>query len=239
MRPWRGRVGHVSAATGVFAPGGDGGGEKLVATGGMRALADALAADIAARGGKITRPCWVSDMDAHDGSVGWSLRGNRRQQGVFDHVVIAHNGKCANQLLSTAGVPQVAAQMAKLRLSAVWVALVAFAAPVATVDGWEGAFVDGSSVLSWVANNSAKLRAGRAEASVTSEESADSAEAGRPVTASAAPDVPSQEGVECWTLISTGEFGRRNKVPQENIPPQKAEQVRRSRSLHAAQLLAS
>jgi len=31
---------------------------------------------------------------------------------------------------------------------------------------------------------------------------------------------------ECWTLISTPQYGKANKVPQENVPPAVAEKVR-------------
>jgi hypothetical protein len=31
--------------------------------------------------------------------------------------------------------------------------------------------------------------------------------------------------VECWTLTSTREFGAANKVPQENVPPEKEREI--------------
>lgn len=55
------------------------------------------------------------------------------------------------------GVPAVHAQLKRLRLSANWVLMMAFASPVPVPGGMEGAFVEGSDVLSWAANNSAKL----------------------------------------------------------------------------------
>lgn len=52
-------------------------------------------------------------------------------------------------------------------------------------------------MLSWAANNTAKL------------------------------GMAAQHGdVECWTLMSTPEYGRNNKVPQEAVPPEVAERVR-------------
>lgn len=36
----------------------------------------------------------------------------------------------------------------------------------------------------------------------------------------------SENGAQCWTLTSTPDYGKRNKVPQENIPNAKAVQVR-------------
>lgn len=103
-------------------------------------------------------------------------------------MVIAHNGKCANRLAAPMGAPSVYAQLRRLKLSANWVLLVAFAAPVPVPGGMEGALIQGSPVLSWAANNTAKL-------------GLDAGGAGG-------------GGGECWTLVSTQQFGRDNKVPQ-------------------------
>lgn len=46
---------------------------------------------------EVRRPMWVSKMTAVVDKGGWQLIGNNRNQGVFDAVVIAHNGKCANR----------------------------------------------------------------------------------------------------------------------------------------------
>lgn len=45
----------------------------------------------------------------------------------------------------------------QLRLSAVWALMVVFEGPVTVPHNMEGAFVQGSNTLSWVANNTAKL----------------------------------------------------------------------------------
>lgn len=55
------------------------------------------------------------------------------------------------------GVPDVHAQLKRLRLSANWVLMAAFASPVPVPGGMEGAFIEGSDTLSWAGNNSAKL----------------------------------------------------------------------------------
>lgn len=62
--------------------------------------------------------------------------------------------------MAPAGSPLVTKQLMGLRLSAVWAMMVAFRAPVNMPDacrGLEGAFIDGSRVLSWAGNNSAKM----------------------------------------------------------------------------------
>ncbi len=86
---------------------------------------------------------------------------------------------------------QVYGQLRRLKLSANWVLMVAFARPLPLPQPFEGAFVKDSAVLSWAANNTAKLGLGLG------------------LAGKAAPG-----GVECWTLISTQEYGWQNKVPQ-------------------------
>lgn len=46
-------------------------------------------------------------------------------------------------------------QLRRLKLSANWVLMVAFAEPLR--QPWEGAFIQGSDLVSWAANNTAKL----------------------------------------------------------------------------------
>lgn len=82
-----------------------------------------------------------------EAGLGWKLSGEGRQQGVFDAVVIAHNGKCANRLVGPTGAPKVASQLMGLRLSAIWAVMVAFEGDVGAP--FEGAFVQGSDVLTW------------------------------------------------------------------------------------------
>lgn len=91
---------------------------------------------------------------------------------------------------------QVHGQLRRLKLSANYACMVAFAEPLGA--GFEGAFIEGSPVLSWAANNTAKLGGGAA---------------------------PCTGAPECWTLISTQEYGAANKVPQENMPAEVRERV--------------
>ncbi|GFR40845.1 hypothetical protein Agub_g1494 [Astrephomene gubernaculifera] len=203
---WEGPVGSLHAPSGAFRllppqP-------RYVASGGMRALAQRLAEEVAQEGGgggggaggrrrealvEIRRPVWVGKMQAVEGR-GWELQGEGRSQGVYDAVVIAHNGKCANRLVGPTGAPLVAQQLMRLRLNAVWALMVAFDGPLPVP--FEGAFVQGSSVLSWAANNTAKLGLRH-----------------------------TPESLQCWTLFSTNAFGQANKVPQEAIPADVADKV--------------
>ncbi|PSC72920.1 hypothetical protein C2E20_4073 [Micractinium conductrix] len=173
VRRWDGPVGALR--DGAFSP-DPATQPRYVGARGMRSLATYLAGAASralqeAQGGAATgieglvevrQPQWVSE--ARWTPDGWLLSGRGRDQGLFDAVVIAHNGKCANRLASPMGVPQVHSQLRRLKLSANWALLVAFAAPVAVPGGLEGAFIQGSDVLSWAGNNSKKLgQAGGAE----------------------------------------------------------------------------
>ena len=141
---------------------------------------------------EIERPMWVNTMRSDQKTGKWKaiVRGTQ-YQGSFDAVVIAHNGKCANRLASPMGVPLIYKTLTRLKLSANWVLMVAFnqslGAPM------EGAFIKNSDILSWAANNTAKLRINSGN-----------------------------NEIECWTLISTQKYGKANKVPQEAIPPEMA-----------------
>ncbi|CAM0949126.1 unnamed protein product [Alopecurus aequalis] len=100
------------------------------------------------------------------------------------------------------GLPQLTKQMKRLELSSVWALLAAFEDPLPIAQNnsygtFEGAFVRDVDSLSWMANNTQKLFP---------------LETGRP---------------ECWTFFSTASYGRKNKVPQENIPNATAEKVKR------------
>ncbi|XP_066358428.1 uncharacterized protein [Miscanthus floridulus] len=144
---------------------------------------------------KVLRPCWISKLEPFNGL--WRLFESEKPRGEYDAIVIAHNRKCANRLLSTSGLPLLTKQMKRLELSSVWALLAAFEdpLPVPCIDS-HGAFVRDVDSLSWMGNNTRKL-------------------------------FPMQTGTpECWTFFSTAAYGKRNKVPQENIPKVAAEKVK-------------
>lgn len=165
---------------------------RYIAVNGMRTLADSLLSESSLV--DVLRPCWISSLEPNNGK--WHLSENGKHCGQFDAIVIAHNGKCANRLLSTSGLPLIARQMKRLELSSIWALLAAFEDPLPLPFPFEGAFVKGIDSVSWMGNNTQKL-------------------------------FNSQEtGPHCWTVFSTASFGKRNKVPQENIPNATAEKVK-------------
>ncbi|OUS47176.1 hypothetical protein BE221DRAFT_204400 [Ostreococcus tauri] len=194
---------------------------RYVGCDGFRGVATALEV----HADEVRRPQWVGAMtaskrDARGDVVAWSLAtsdgARAKRLGEFDFVVIAHNGKCAHRLASTAkdadgrssceklknalrcgfGVRpnEALARENKLILSSVWSAMIVFEGNIELADGLQGAHVVDGEPLSWVSNISAK----RGETS---------RETTRVV------------------LQSTAEYGRDNKVPQEAVPEEKSLEV--------------
>jgi len=189
--------------------------KKYIGKGGMRQLACFLANTAEnSKLVRIRRPMWVNtvrflNFSSSGGGFGWKLLARGVDQGVYDAVVIAHNGKCANKLSAPMGVPAVHAALRKLKLSANWVLMIAFQGeksldvPV-NKEGkkMEGAFIRNSEILSWAGNNTAKLKHNELNSSNSS-------------------SLP----LECWTLISTQKYGKLNKVPQEAVPQDVAPRI--------------
>ncbi|KAG2630484.1 renalase-like isoform X2 [Panicum virgatum] len=195
VREWSGLIGELEAG-GRFTP-IPSSTPRYIGVNGMRSLADAMLPETDMI--KVVRPCWISKLEPFNGL--WRLFENEKPRGEYDAIVIAHNGKCANRLLSTSGLPLLTKQMKRLELSSVWALLAAFEDPLPIPHNdshgvFEGAFVRDVDSLSWMGNNTRKL-------------------------------FPMQTGTpECWTFFSTAAYGKRNKVPQENIPKVTAEKVK-------------
>jgi len=220
IKEWKGTIGRIEkpGTLSEFPQNGDYS-KVYVAEGGMRQLATDMSTELLSSGlVEIRRPQWVSNI-YHDGkNNGWRVEGKgRRKEGLFDAVVIAHNGKCANRLTSPMGVPDVHRQLKRLKLSANWVVMVTFERPVFPSDyhdnrelpPFEGAHVyDSNEVLLWAGNNTKKLgmHSGNSSSNTSSNNT-------------------SSSEIECWTLISTNKYGKLNKVPQEAVPAAKSEQV--------------
>ncbi|OMO96283.1 hypothetical protein COLO4_15380 [Corchorus olitorius] len=194
VREWQGLVGELELG-GQFTP-LPSSPRKFIGVKGMRPLADTLISQTSMV--NVVRPCWISKLEPFNGM--WHLSENGKPQGKFDAIVIAHNGKCANRLLASSGLPLIARQMKRLDLSSIWALLAAFEDPLPIENGkvtFEGAFVKGVDSVSWMANNSMKLL--------------DDSQGNSP---------------HCWTFFSTAAYGKKNKVPQENIPTTTAEKVK-------------
>ncbi|KAL4301753.1 hypothetical protein GQ457_10G013860 [Hibiscus cannabinus] len=192
VRQWKGLVGQLELG-GQFVP-LPSSPPRFIGANGMRPLADSLLSEASMV--NIERPCWISKLEPFNGM--WYLSENGKPRGQFDAIVIAHNGKCANRLLASSGLPLIARQMKRLELSSIWALLAAFEHPLPMGDSkvtFEGAFVKGVDSVSWMANNSMKLLGSQSD------------------------------GPHCWTFFSTAAYGKQNKVPQENIPTQTAEKV--------------
>ncbi|CAK7341009.1 unnamed protein product [Dovyalis caffra] len=193
VRLWQDTIGELEVG-GQFVP-FPSSPPRYIGVNGMRPLADSILSQT--RTVNVVRPCWISKLEPFNGM--WHLSENGKPCGQFDIIVIAHNGKCANRLLASSGLPLIARQTKTLELSSIWALLAAFEDPLPIPNGatpFEGAFVKGVDSLSWMGNNSAKLFGSKTN------------------------------GPHCWTFFSTAAFGKRNKVPQENIPTATAEKVK-------------
>lgn len=226
------RVGVLDAGSGTFVPFRDGA-KRFVGVGGLQKLTAHLAD---CENVDVVRPKWVGAMipigdSTHENTpLRWSLassQGARAEQlGVFDFVAVAHNGKCAARLASTAqfpdgtsAVPKLAQSLQcafgirptyelkkqrKLILSSVWALMVAFEKPLKGLPTrMEGAHVSGSDVVAWCSNVTAKRAHSRRDASTFS--------ATQP---------------ECWVVHSTPAYAKDNKCPQEAVPKKVAEKVK-------------
>nr|GMC47891.1 uncharacterized protein LOC109181751 [Ipomoea batatas] len=195
IQQWLGTIGELELG-GKFSPFPPSP-PRYIGVNGMRPLADSILSQT--RLVNVVQPCWVSELEPFNGT--WHLSEKGKPCGHFDAVVIAHNGKCANRLLATSGLPLIARQMKRLELSSIWALLAAFEDPLPSTANadfvtFEGAFVKGVESVSWMANNTKKLLGSKSD------------------------------GPHCWTFFSTASFGKKNKVPQESIPTATAEKVK-------------
>ncbi|XP_060083453.1 renalase-like [Ylistrum balloti] len=194
VKVWQGRLGHLK--DGNFFP-MKSLTQAFVGVDGMSSISSCLSSRV-----NLKRPVWIGKVSWEDVSRKWKVD----RCGYFDYLVIAHNGKCADRLMSDAGVPKVHRLLQvrftprldikdkRMQLSSLWMLMAAF--PKSLCLSYEGAHVEDPDI-SWVANNTAKLSQNKM----------------------------SVNGIECWTVFSTKEFGSAHKVPQENIPPRKEKQV--------------
>jgi predicted NAD/FAD-dependent oxidoreductase len=211
IRKWQGSageevIGYLSSG-GTFTPRAEGSATAYVGVAGMGSIPKFLAQQQ-----KVEQPVWVSTAQ----QVGnrWRLWHYKEQLGDFDYIVIAHNGKCAARLMSTAGAavaPITQALTTKfaavvrnspprnMHLCSLWVLMAQYEPHSALTElYWEGAFIRDSPDLSWVCDNTAKLQQQQASSS---------------------------GGARSWVLVSSRAFGSAHKCPQEAVPAAKAAEV--------------
>ena len=199
VKIWNGRIGHLKR-DGKFQP-DSALTQAFIGTHGMGSVTKCLATTV-----NVQRPVWIAHVSWEHSSNKWKVD----KYGFFDYLVIAHNGKCADKLMSTSrGAPEVHSLLrvrfndtwnprdARMHLCSLWILLVAFESKLYV--NFDAAHVDNQDI-SWVSNNSSKYNHNS-----TGSDSSDQ--------------------VECWTVISTKGFGKAHKVPQENIPPVKEKLV--------------
>ena len=185
--------------------------DRYVGVNGVRSFVTSLSANL-----NVKNPTWVSKMIKNN-DESWSLFEFNKPLGTFDFIVIAHNGKCADKLLSSTSSHRVhdllkvsfgskiasIESMRKMQLCSLWAMMLIV--PRSLGLSLDAASVDGSDVLSFVSCTTTKLCNSRSVA-----------EAG---------DKP-DNGAEAWTLVSTREFGSEYKCPQENIPTSREAEVK-------------
>ena len=176
---------------------------RYVGSNGMMTIPQALSSGLTVR-----RPVWVSKLLKQQNNK-WKLMQFNEDLGEFDVVVIAHNGKCADRLISTTpnslihdrlkvsfgpALPK-PERMTKMQLCSLFVGT--FAVKKGVVIGMPGdaIIVNNTLPISWICCTSRKIG-------------------------------QQHEEYESYTVISTREFAAANKVPQESIPEDKEIEVK-------------
>ncbi|KAE8612264.1 hypothetical protein XENTR_v10012784 [Xenopus tropicalis] len=141
---------------------------------------------------------WVSNVHWDSVVKKWKVD----DHGWFDYLVVAHNGKCADRLMADCGVPKIH-DLLKVKFGPV---LLPKTSVMQLCSLWVllvafpcklGLFFDGAFV-----------------------EHSDISWLGNNTSKYSAEDC-----TECWTVLSTKNFGAVHKVPQEHIPPSKEKEV--------------
>jgi len=158
-----------------------------------------IARELTERVPSVQSPVWISHVRWHSELRKWEVD----KHGLFDYLIIAHNGKCADRLMSQAGVPQihnllkvrftpsVNPKIPSMQLCSLWVLLIKLESKLGLE--FEGLHVDDDDEISWLGNNTVKYQ--------------------------------QNHSGECWSILSTPAFGTLHKVPQEHVPKDKEKQV--------------
>jgi len=158
---------------------------------------------------RVVRPAWVARMSRTAGER-WLLGGSDvpGDETTFDYVVISHNGKCAARLIkSSEGAAGVAVEKS---------VQCAFGARPR-----EQLAKQRRLILSSIWSVGIAFPAGAVNAPFDSAHIS----GGDGVLAYAKRNKQDVDGVEVWSLLSTAEYGKANKVPQERVPRAKGAEV--------------
>jgi len=147
----------------------------------------------------------------------WSVQTNGKKFGTYDHVVIAHNGKCADRLMSKTPAKDLHSLLRvdfrpyvpdwggkKMTLNSIYSLTVALKMgemeELSQIVGKDvtTAFIKNEPNLKLITNQSVKLGAGASG---------------------------KNDGIEVWTLLSSAKFAKKYKGPQENLPQERVEEV--------------
>ena len=208
VRSWSGL--GVLDGQGFTAVASEGSAPRYIGVGGMGAIADRLADGL-----DIKQDVWVSPNGGIKATAtGWQVQESKRVQKPYDAVVVAHNGKCAERLTSKIPARDVhmllRARFAtaatgggpgggRMTLNSMYSLLLEVPVgilPSATARGGvDGAYVENEPALRYMGSNDAKYGGDAAASGPT----------------------------ECWTVLSSGAFGKSHKAPQEQLEGTAAE----------------
>ena len=194
-------------------------GEMWYGNGGMSAVPQAIASD--KNEFRIEQDVWVSPgngvkFNGDKGRPLWRVQRNGKPLGTFDELVIAHNGKCADRLMSktparklhrllrTNFAPTVPKWGGKrMTLNSIY----SFSFAIKK-DGSPLSEKLGGEIISFYVKNNPKLRFLTCQ--TRKEHDGQKLKNGR---------------FEVWTVLSSPTFAKKFKAPQENIPSDTVEEV--------------
>ena len=194
-------------------------GEMWYGNGGMSAVPQAIASD--KNEFRIEQDVWVSPgngvkFNGDKGRPLWRVQRNGKPLGTFDELVIAHNGKCADRLMSktparklhsllrTNFAPTVPKWGGKrMTLNSIY----SFSFAIKK-DGSPLSEKLGGEIISFYVKNNPKLRFLTCQ--TRKEHDGQKLKNGR---------------FEVWTILSSPTFAKKFKAPQENIPSDTVEEV--------------
>lgn len=167
----------------------------------------------------------------------WSVQTNGKRFGVFDQIIVAHNGKCADRLMSRtpakdlhsllrvdfrSNVPEWGGK--KMTLNSIYSLTVALQFSelndeqnmlLSSVVGKDVmvAFVKNEPNLRMITNQSKKFAHLKEQQTQQQQQQCKTTSQGK------------KKKMEVWTILSSASFAKKYKAPQENLPEETVEQV--------------